>query len=109
MQTPKSRGGGGTPSAARGFFELRDPKNSDFDNQPQAPVADGEPVDRRSADWAVRAMTAALRALTGTRYLQEFRLYSEQDRQIEAVRELLRAAILRRRKNLRRIVTGRQS
>ena len=66
--------------------------------EPQAPI--DEP-DRRSRDWAVTAMLGALRALTGDRYIRTFPLHSAGDRELEAVREQLRGAITRRKRNLR--------
>jgi hypothetical protein len=112
MQTPKSRGGGGTPFAVRGFFRevSNEPQLTDFRNTPQDLFEDGanpEP-DRRRSDWCVQAMVGALRVLTGDRYLRPFRINSAEDQELGRVKVALEKAILRRRKNLRRVVGGRR-
>lgn len=71
--------------------------------QTQAPFDEPE-VDRRSADPYVRAMLGALRLLVGNRYLRPFLINSPEDLTIEAAKNQLRQAIVRRRRNLRKTV-----
>jgi len=89
----------------QGFFKVPAEQHKDAFSNSQAvnPEAEAE-VDRRSADWAVTAMTAALRLLTGNRYLRIHLIGSAEDREIEAVKNQLWQAIVRRRRNLRRQV-----
>lgn len=93
----------------RGFFDLSEKQNSNFGKPAQDPT-DSEPVtDRRRADLYILAMTAALTVLTGSKYLRPFNLYSREEQELERVRDMLRTCIARRRRNLRRTVTGRRS
>jgi hypothetical protein len=117
MVEKRGRGAGPTAPPPEKLFPNTRVEHKSFQAEPQAPLdADStkpaaakpaEPIcepDRRSSDWAVQALVGALQVLTGERYLREFRLFSTEDREIERVRGKLRAAIVRRKRNLRKRV-----
>jgi hypothetical protein len=107
MATPKGWGGG--PETPPPPANSEAAKHSDFENEAQGPLLAQPEGDRRKTDWAVTAMVAALTVLSGNKYLRTFAVFSQQDRELERVRDMLRTSIARRRKNLRRVVVGRRS
>src|SRR5262245_22378980 len=61
-------------------------------------------ADRRKTDWAVKAMVAALQLTYDRDLIVGHRLFSPAHRRLEEIRGALEAAIIRRRKNLRKRV-----